>query len=274
MDKANNEAKLIAENPDLVPASKAGKLSGCTLAAENIRRELARSFPGIKFSVKSKKFAGGDEVTVRWEDGPTAAEVNKVVMKYRPYGPDVSGDFWDYKPERAAWSEVFGKTRFVLSFRSWSENTERVLVSYFKDHRIENTSDYYWQPEPRALRLFDSSGLPAGAVVTGVQHDAPDDWRITYTLPAPAPAPTPTPTPAPAPKPTTGQADAFVARDGTSFSVTKDRDWTWVVFATKPSASVLAVVRALGARWSAKRAAWYITRPVETSAIERALLSA
>lgn len=266
MDKANNEAKLIAENPDLVPASKAGKLSGCTLAAENVRRELARAFPGVKFSVRSKRFAGGDEVTVKWEDGPAAEKVRGVVLKYRPYGADETGEFWDYKPERAGWAKVFGETRFATVSRHWSEGTERALVSYFENHPVD-TDDYHWQFEFRAWRLFEKTDIPANANVTGVQRDG-DDWRITYTLPAPAPAPTsaPAPTNAPTNTPTTAPTP--------SFQVTRDGDWTWISFPTKPPASVLAAVRALGARWSAKRAAWYITRPVDASGIKQALLGA
>ena len=42
-----------------------------TETAKIIRQELAKAFPGIKFSVKSKSYSGGSSIDVGWTDGPT-----------------------------------------------------------------------------------------------------------------------------------------------------------------------------------------------------------
>lgn len=47
--------------------------------AKYIRGILAREFPGQTFSVRSKEYAGGSSITVRWTDGPTPSEVESEV---------------------------------------------------------------------------------------------------------------------------------------------------------------------------------------------------
>jgi hypothetical protein len=52
-------------------------------AARAIRIELAERFPGIAFSIKSKTFARGNNVTVDWTGGPTRSAIEVIVLKYR-----------------------------------------------------------------------------------------------------------------------------------------------------------------------------------------------
>lgn len=54
-------------------------------AAKAIKTELAEKFPGIAFSIKSKTFTIGNNVTVDWTGGPTSDAIEAVVFKYR-YG--------------------------------------------------------------------------------------------------------------------------------------------------------------------------------------------
>jgi len=53
-----------------------------TETAKIIRQELAKAFPGIKFSVKSKSYSGGSSVSVGWTDGPTPKMVEKVAGQF------------------------------------------------------------------------------------------------------------------------------------------------------------------------------------------------
>lgn len=53
--------------------------------AKAIRLELKKDFPGIKFSVTSQSYSGGNSVAIEWIDGPTSEQVGKVVYKYQ-YG--------------------------------------------------------------------------------------------------------------------------------------------------------------------------------------------
>lgn len=50
-----------------------------TDTAKMIRQALKESFPEIKFSVKSSKYAGGASISVRYTDGPNVKQVEAVV---------------------------------------------------------------------------------------------------------------------------------------------------------------------------------------------------
>lgn len=56
-----------------------------TTAAKEIRKQLKRAFPGVKFSVRYKSFAGGDSVDIRWNNGPTSKAVQDITKCYE-YG--------------------------------------------------------------------------------------------------------------------------------------------------------------------------------------------
>lgn len=49
-----------------------------TATAKLIRKALRESFPGVKFSVRSERYAGGSSINIRWTDGPTGPQVEHV----------------------------------------------------------------------------------------------------------------------------------------------------------------------------------------------------
>lgn len=50
--------------------------------AKLVREALKQFFPGQKFSVRSKNYAGGSSIDVSWIDGPTCEAVQKVTDSY------------------------------------------------------------------------------------------------------------------------------------------------------------------------------------------------
>jgi hypothetical protein len=50
--------------------------------AKLVRAELKREFPGVKFSVRSSSYSGGASIDVRWTDGPTGKDVDRVLKPY------------------------------------------------------------------------------------------------------------------------------------------------------------------------------------------------
>jgi hypothetical protein len=56
--KASAAAALQASFPKLVPVG--GKIDGLNAAAKNMRIELKAAFPGVKFTVRSERYSGGD----------------------------------------------------------------------------------------------------------------------------------------------------------------------------------------------------------------------
>jgi len=50
--------------------------------AKCLRIGLKKHFPGIKFSVRSKSYAGGASISVSWVDGPTTKQVDRIAGNY------------------------------------------------------------------------------------------------------------------------------------------------------------------------------------------------
>lgn len=100
------------------------KRSRHALAAYNIRLELKRAFPGVKFLVHSDSFAGGDAVDVHWTDGPTYEEVDRLISKYSRGRFDGQEEIYNYASGVAAvFGELFGNTKYVTQGRSYSDKT-------------------------------------------------------------------------------------------------------------------------------------------------------
>lgn len=102
------------------------KHGSAALAAANIRAELKKAFPGVKFSVRSKTFSGGDSVDVSWTDGPTIAQVDKIADKYSAGSFDGMTDCYNYSS--SAWTAVFGDAKYIHSARSHSLDAMKEAV--------------------------------------------------------------------------------------------------------------------------------------------------
>lgn len=107
---------LQAAFPNLVPVSD--KTDSLQAAAKNIRLELKQAFPGVKFSVKSRRFSGGDAIDVRWIDGPTDAQVTPIVRRFQAGSFDGMTDSYTY--EQSAWRDAFGDARYISTARDHS----------------------------------------------------------------------------------------------------------------------------------------------------------
>ncbi len=107
--------KLKADYPHLTQGS------GPVVAAKNLRIELKRAFPGIAFSVRTSKYAGGNSIDVSWTDGPTTQQADKIANKYAGGSFDGMTDSYDYKS--SPWTEVFGEANYVHCQRHYSDST-------------------------------------------------------------------------------------------------------------------------------------------------------
>ncbi len=109
------EEKYKQENPGL----EVGQYY--VVASRNIKRELKLKFPGVKFSVKSEGYSGGNSVSVRWTDGPRVEDVKKITSKYEMGHFDGMTDSYEYD-RRNVWPEVFGGTKYLHTSRSYSDS--------------------------------------------------------------------------------------------------------------------------------------------------------
>jgi hypothetical protein len=109
---------LAAAHPHLIPVSM--KNDSLIAATKNIRIELAAHFPGVKFSVHSKRYSGGNSVRVYWIDGPTSKQVESIINAYAAGNFDGMTDSYSYSDDRA-WNDAFGSSMYVFAERSYSD---------------------------------------------------------------------------------------------------------------------------------------------------------
>jgi len=90
--------------------------------AKIIRDILKKSYPGIKFSVTSKSFAGGDSVRIDWEDGPTYSTIQAIGDQYQMGHFDGMTDCYEYKHDRTG-----PQVKYVICQRSMAEKTRATI---------------------------------------------------------------------------------------------------------------------------------------------------
>ena len=103
--KKNEKAMLPARFPYLIPGDNATK---------NLRIELKREFPAVKFSVTTRRGTGS--INIDWTDGPTIEQVKKISDKYQEGNFNGMEDIYEYNHAQV-WTEIFGGARYVFENR-------------------------------------------------------------------------------------------------------------------------------------------------------------
>lgn len=96
--------------------------SGGKGAAKNIRIELKKAWPKIKFSVRSDY----SSININWLDGPTERQVETIVNRYEAGSFDGMEDIYRYS--ESAFNDVFGSVQYVFTRR---ENSDGELLRAF-----------------------------------------------------------------------------------------------------------------------------------------------
>jgi hypothetical protein len=111
-----------ANYPHLIAVAD-GQHSGGQLVAKNIRIELKRLFPGVKFSVKSDY----NSVSVSWTDGPADSQVRPIVKRHESGTFDSMTDCagWD---DENTFGQVFGECRFTNYTREFSDDSLELIA--------------------------------------------------------------------------------------------------------------------------------------------------
>lgn len=147
---------------------------GLIVAARNVRSELKAAFPGVKFSVRTSRFSGGDSLDISWTDGPTTKQVEEVTNKYKAGSFDGMVDLYTYNTTE--FTEKYGDAKYIGTSRKYSvEFLEKVAQivsekygkeapaissynngdSYFnrsKEYVSGAEGDYHWNMEQVANR--------------------------------------------------------------------------------------------------------------------------
>lgn len=255
-------ADLLAKYPWALPASS--PLSGPARAAANLKTELSRTWPAIKFSVKSVSFSMGNAVDVSWTLGPTVSEVKAVAGKYQ--GGSFDGMTDSYNENTSAFSgaveTILGTAKYVHEHRSVDEES---LVPLLLPALCELLGvPYDPTVKPYDLRLPDNNGraeyggtaircilhgqsFPAGAVITGIERNPSEGgaatwenmYRATFEVRQGA-----------APVVAVGEAAGTVAYN-------EEHNGIEVGFPGKPDGSVITALKGARFRWSPRSKVWY-----------------
>ena len=87
------------------------------LAASNIRRELRKAWPGVRFRVRSRSYSGGNAVDIGWTDGPTTEPVKAITDKYQEGHFDGMVDCYEYNRD-AVFPGLYGGAQYVQAQRA------------------------------------------------------------------------------------------------------------------------------------------------------------
>lgn len=99
--------------------------------AKLVRKALKANFPGIKFSVRSRSYAGGASIDVEWTDGPTSKAVDAITNQFR--GADFDGmyDLKTYRQNFLDGEEVHFGADYIPSRRNLSRTFVETIARQF-----------------------------------------------------------------------------------------------------------------------------------------------
>lgn len=118
-------------------------------AAQAIRQDLKKAWPGVRFRVRSDSFSMGNSVDVHWTDGPTSADVNLIIGRYQYGHFDGMQDLYEYSNRR----KDIPQAKYVSGSREMSADVRAEIFG-------EIVRDYY--PESEREGITENSPAPNG----------------------------------------------------------------------------------------------------------------
>jgi hypothetical protein len=112
-----------------------------TATASLLRSRLRQAFPGVTFSVRTSKYAGGASIDVYWTDGPTEQQVNPLTSSFR--GSDFDG-MTDSKTYRTTQAELPDGTVEQVHFGADHVFTHRTMSPEFIDRVARDLQASYY----------------------------------------------------------------------------------------------------------------------------------
>jgi hypothetical protein len=108
------------------------KYYSTTETAKLIRSTLKQAFPGIKFSVRSDKYAGGSSIRVSWIDGPTQKDVDAIASGFSGSGFDGMTDCKHNKDNTLNGEAVSFGVDFIFCDRDTSKEFQAKCFAAWK----------------------------------------------------------------------------------------------------------------------------------------------
>lgn len=127
-------------------------------AAKLIQSALKVAFPGMRFSVRSKSYSGGNSVTVSWTNGPAVEAVEAIANKFEAGTFDGMTDMYNYNHDRKG-----PCAKFVFTSRTIDDSlSARVLADLKAKFSDKTPEGELMNIRYRILRNSDLCGGYAG----------------------------------------------------------------------------------------------------------------
>jgi len=120
-----------------------------TLIPGLVRAALKAAFPGITFSVRSKSYSMGASISVRWTDGPTEKDVERITGEYRGATFDGMIDLKSYVTREVNGQKVHYGADYIHTIRSYSVPFAQAVADQVAD---------YWGREWPTIRASEYDG--------------------------------------------------------------------------------------------------------------------
>jgi hypothetical protein len=149
------------------------------IAAQNIKKELSQNFLGIKFSVKSKSYSGGNSINIDWELGPTTEQVKAFTYKYEAGDFDGMTDCYNYSNDfkTRQFQEKNGSAKYIFCNRNIPDYVYEIIIKRLCEiQRIPFEGEIYniWLMGRYASNwvhlIMAKADIPVGAVITGIEE--------------------------------------------------------------------------------------------------------
>lgn len=171
------------------------------------KSELQHVFPGIKFTVRSSSFSGGDSIDLRWSLGPTSKEVRAIAGKYQEGHFDGMIDLYenDHSAHGEAIDKVLGRAKYVSESRNFPDDLyEKIGRALCALQHVDYDGPYTrflfgqhdrYDLQSHVTQLLSRTSFNAGESYLDVEtvpfeeRDSGNDWcRIIKTAPIAKPA--------------------------------------------------------------------------------------
>lgn len=131
------------------------------LCAAAIKEELKKLFVGVKFSVKSDNFSGGNSVHIEWTNGPLDDDVRVIVRKYQYGSFNSMEDLYEYTNSR----EDIPQAKYIQTRRELSPEVEALKPAFIELYGQES---HYGEAEQCFYRVCRKNSIPAGATPVAI----------------------------------------------------------------------------------------------------------
>lgn len=117
------------------------KYLSVTETAALIRQSLKEAFPGVKFTVRSSKYAGGSSISVSWVDGPAAALVDAITGRFEASYVDGMIDYKGSCYHTLNGEPVRFGADFINIYREYSEAAKARAVAFVRSTANPDVAD-------------------------------------------------------------------------------------------------------------------------------------